>query len=39
MSIGEKFYLAMVIVSLFGFGITLAVTSFVERHWAKTHSR
>lgn len=39
MSIGEKYYLAMVIVSLFGFGITLAVTSFVERHWASRHGR
>jgi hypothetical protein len=39
MSIGEKCYLAMVIVSLFGFGITLAVTSFVERHWTRTHGR
>jgi hypothetical protein len=39
MSIGEKYYLAMVIVSLFGFGITLAVTSFVERRWANMHGR
>jgi hypothetical protein len=37
MSIGEKFYLALVIVSLCGFAVSLAATSFIERHWAKGH--
>jgi hypothetical protein len=37
MSIGEKYYLALVIVSLCGFAVSLAATSFIERHWAKGH--
>jgi hypothetical protein len=39
MSLGEEFYLVMVVAALALFGGTLAVVSWIERRWAKANGR
>jgi len=39
MTPGETFFLGLVILTLCSFGGTLAVVSWVERRWAKKHSK